>query len=143
MIYTCRHFKIRELVSRNLYTAWGERCWEFLDPRLLLTLDQLGDRYGAIGINDWASGGPLQNCGLRDFNDRQGAVMSQHKFGRAGDLHPNKTSPQEMHADILKNAALFPELRALEAIASTPDWVHADVRQHAQPQQIWVVNPQT
>lgn len=141
MIYLPRHFRLHELVSPAIFNTWRERAWEFLDSRLLQTLDAMGDRYGPIVVNNWNEKGPLHACGLREPAETQGAAMSQHRFGRAADLHPKNMSPQDMHADILKNTALFPYLTTLEAIESTPTWVHADVRQHAQPQQIWIVNP--
>lgn len=141
MLYDCKHFKLVELVHPQIFKAWGQRCWEFLDPRLLLTLDQLRVRYGSIYLNNWDAGGALESCGLRPFSSAVGAAMSQHKFGRAGDTHYNGKTPQEVYDDILANAHLFPELRRVEDIVSTPAWIHVDVAQHAQAQQVWIVKP--
>lgn len=141
MLYIPKRFILQELVSPPMFKEWGARCWEFLDPRWLVTIDTIAQRYGTTTINTWHLGGDKTESGLRDPRTTTGAGMSQHKFGRAGDMRFKNKTPQEVHADLIKNAVLFPELRVLEAIASTPTWVHADVRQHSQPQQIWIVNP--
>ena len=140
MIYESRHFRIEELVSPEVFAARGEHAWQLLDVYLIVTLDQLRDEFGPLTVNDWLWGGRFKYSGLRPLSGGVGAVFSQHRFGRAGDLKPKNVTPQEMHAHILANQDKFPHLRVLEAIEATPTWVHADVRNHGR-QGIWVVNP--
>ncbi|HBC3824791.1 TPA: hypothetical protein NJ423_003404 [Vibrio parahaemolyticus] len=40
-MYKCQHFKIQELVTPQMYSTWGVRCWSLFDDRLLRTLDAL------------------------------------------------------------------------------------------------------
>lgn len=55
-MYKCSHFKIQELVPPAIFEARGEKAWELLDERLLITLDRLRDRFGPITVNNWHSG---------------------------------------------------------------------------------------
>jgi len=51
-MYKCDHFKIQELVSPGVYKDRGDKAWELLDDRLLMTLDKLRERYGPIIVNN-------------------------------------------------------------------------------------------
>lgn len=136
-----RHFILQELVDRPIFERFGDAGWQFVSPRLVMTLDALRDRYGPLKINDWHMGGGFHESGLRVPQTPTGAIWSQHKFGCAADIKPLKITPQELHDDVLRHAEDFPLLTCLEAIESTPTWVHADVRNHNQSQQIWIVKP--
>ena len=141
MGYRCEHFLLQELVGPEIFKARGDRCWEMLNPALLRTLDLLRKRYGPLTINNWESAGPFQESGMRDFDTPTGAKFSMHKFGCAADLKPKNISPEEMQKDILLHAADYPLLTCMENAAITRTWLHVDVRNHNQPQQIWIVNP--
>ena len=51
-MYRCNHFAIHELVPRNIFKDRGEKAWELLDDRLLITLDRLRERYGPMTVNN-------------------------------------------------------------------------------------------
>ena len=140
MIYRPRYFGLEELVAPEIFKARGERAWELLDVYALVTLDQLRERFGKMTVNDWHWGGKFKYSGMRPFVGGVGAEYSMHRFGRAFDIKPKETTPQEIHASILADQAAFPHLRVLEAIKATPTWIHFDTRNHTRAT-IWVVNP--
>ena len=140
LTYRSKCFRITELVSRQIYQERGDRAWELLQPAALRTLDLLREKFGRIVINNWNVQGPYNESGLRHFETGTGAEWSMHKFGGAFDCKFQDTTPQDAHAYILANPDQFPELTTLEAIKSTPTWLHFDVRNHGK-RGIWVVNP--
>lgn len=126
--YKCKHFIIQQLIPPEIFLQRGELAWELLEPRLLVTLDELWDAYGEFVVNDWHEGGSYKESGLRGWDTKTGARLSQHKFGRATDNKPKKLTPREMYEDIRKDPTRFQYLTVLEDIVSTPSWVHTDVR---------------
>jgi hypothetical protein len=91
-MYTCRHFKLAELVYPELYKDHNgnSKLWVCFDVRLLAAIDDIRDFIGIpVAINSWASGGTAKSSGLRPLSDNIGAKLSQHKFGRAADLKFN------------------------------------------------------
>lgn len=144
-----RYFSAKELVDPSTYEARGERSFELLDDRLLVTLDALRKRYGSIIVNNWEHGGPLRNCGFRSARSSVGAPYSQHRYGRAADLHFQSTTEREVYEDILATEpALLPgvHITAIENIEKTTEavsgkgWLHIDCRWHSRGG-IWIVNP--
>lgn len=140
MIYTCQFFSLKELVHPDIYNKWGDRAWEFLDPRLLQTLDAIRQEFGPVVINDWHVGGNHVDSGLRPFDSATGAAMSQHKFGRAGDCKFKNTTPLGAASVITARPAQFPFLTTLEDVNKTITWLHVDVRNNPTPG-IRVVQP--
>ncbi|MDR2240057.1 MAG: hypothetical protein LBE33_06390 [Zoogloeaceae bacterium] len=138
--YRPEFFRIEELVTPAIYSARGERAWELLQARALVTLDQLRKRFGPITVNNWHIGGAYKESGLRDYNTPTGAALSQHKFGGAFDCKSRNVTPEEMHSYILSHPSEFPYLTTLEDVAYTPSWLHFDGRNHDR-NQIWVVKP--
>ena len=147
LFYVPKHFKIEELVSKRIHAKLEqdgllERCWTLFDVRLLLTIDALRETYGErIIINDWHLGGSLNQCGLRMEDSTVGAEFSQHKFGRAADLHFEKTPSDKVRADCLKEPwkECFRFITCFEAGVS---WFHFDTRNwDKEASGILVVNP--
>lgn len=97
--YVPKYFKIHELVHPDDYKAQLNtlrKLWLAFDSRLLWTADRFRECFGPIVINNWFSGtsskytvnnSGFRFCGLRPMNSTTGAALSQHKFGRALDLH--------------------------------------------------------
>jgi hypothetical protein len=133
----CKYFGVQELVPPEIYRERGERAWELLDDRLLLTLDAARSYFGSIVVNDWSWGGGYKESGLRALNSPTGGRLSQHRFGRAADLKPQKVTVQEMYAAILAKPERFPHLTTLEDIfyTVTPrgSWLHMDCRNNPTP----------
>ena len=124
-MYICEHFKIHELVPQQVYQDRGEKAWELLDERLLITLDQLRKRYGPMTINNYYWQGDREWSGLRTKDSPYYSPYSQHSFGRAADCLFKKLSAEEVRQNILQYQNEFPEINSVELGVS---WLHFDVR---------------
>lgn len=131
MIYKCKYFNIKELVSPVVYNAWGERAWMFFDENILKELDYVRETYGKpIIINNWANGGNLKQCGLRSNMDdlvksKKTLYLSAHIRGTAFDLHCkngyNNQLWQHCYNLIINKKTKF---NGLEDYKKTNGWVH-------------------
>lgn len=127
-MYTCQHFKIQELVPPHVFEARGEKAWELLDVRALITLDAIRSRYGATIVNDYDNGGARKWSGLRTGESPYFSPYSQHTFGRAFDCIFLEAEVQDVREDVIKNREKwFPYITGLELNVS---WLHFDVRNH-------------
>lgn len=140
MKYRPTNFEIRELVPPDIFQAMGDRSWELLDARALMTLQTLRDELGPILVNNWHVGGSFSESGLRSATTTTGAKYSQHRFGRAFDCKFKSVSPREAYEYVMANPQAFPRLTTLENIEATPTWLHFDCRNHSRTG-IWIVNP--
>ena len=125
-MYKCKNFAIHELVDPETYKIFGQRAWEFFDPRLLKLIDKLRDTYGPATINNWKWGGKFKWSGLRTSKCKIGAKYSQHRFGRAADLKFRNVTPQEVRGYIKTDPYFDSILNCVEN--GTPTWLHVDVR---------------
>lgn len=144
------HFKLQEYVPKHIYEKYGERAWEFIDSRLILTNDALRKKFGKMIANTWHKQNLIEAYGYRQWsglrtaeayrNDNprlsdfentiimyraHDASVSQHKYGRASDSLFIDTPVSEVRRYILANPNEFPFLNALEDDVS---WGHNDVR---------------
>lgn len=126
--YRPKHFDLRELVPPDIYMSRGQAAWELLEPRLLVAVDALREKFGPVTVNNWHLGGNFIESGLRDVVTGTGARLSQHKRGAAVDCKFNDVKPREVFDYLLAHPDEFPEITVLEDIESTPTWVHVDVR---------------
>jgi len=127
--YKCKHFTIKELVSKKVYEDRGDKAWALFDPRALITLDALRDRVNVpLTVNNWSykTPGTAQYRGLRTEGTPYFSPYSQHTFGRAFDVVSNHITAEEMRQIIFKERSeLFPYITAVELGTS---WLHFDVR---------------
>jgi hypothetical protein len=126
-MYICKYFKIHELVPRQTYKVRGERAWELIDDRLLITLDSLREKFGSITINNYEWNGHRQWSGLRTPGSPYYSQYSQHSFGRAADCIFNETSTDIVRNDIIEN----PDddcYKLINAIELKVSWLHIDIR---------------
>ena len=124
-----KYFSLRELVPPSVFSAFGERAWQFLDPHMLWTLDELRKLHGIAYVNNWHMGGNFQFSGLRPFDCAEGAACSLHKFGKAFDIKFAQTSAEEVRQHILHNADL-PAYQYITCIEMNVGWLHMDNRNH-------------
>ena len=126
-MYKCKYFSLKELLPKRFYEEnyphYGDKLWLIFDRRGLETIDSLRETYGKMFVNNWPWGGPLQYCGYRPPDCDVGSWLSQHRFGRAFDLHPLEASVEEIRNDILSGK--WPLIRGLELYVS---WLHIDFR---------------
>ena len=128
MTYIPEHFRLQELVPRDLYNKHNgsEKLWLLFDMYLLQEADRLRKRYGACYVNNWHNGGNLQQCGFR--NDLgTGAEFSQHRFGRALDLHFVKVTAEEVRQELIKDCQQGRN-EIIKGIELGVSWLHIDVR---------------
>ena len=126
-MYKCEHFAIHELVPPHVFAERGEKAWELLDERLLISLDLLRNRFGPMTVNNYYWGKDREWSGLRTSDSPYYSRYSQHSFGRAADcLFANKTA-EEVRKEIINNPnnADFELIGSLELGVS---WLHFDVR---------------
>lgn len=130
----CKHFGIKELVSKIVFDRWGEKAWMFFDPDILEDLDTIREHFGtAIIINNWCFGGDLTQCGLRSNLDplvknTKSLYLSAHCMGKAFDLHATNGKNKELF-NVVYNLILqkkLKKIKRLEDFKSTPTWVHVD-----------------
>ena len=114
-MYKCKYFTIRELVSSIVYKVWGERAWMFFDEERLKELDLIRETFGsAIVINNWATGGSLEQCGLRTNKDKlvmskKTLYISAHCLGKGFDLHAGNGNHRKLFDvvyEMIKNGQL-------------------------------------
>jgi uncharacterized protein YcbK (DUF882 family) len=110
--------------------------WPSLDPKLRALLDDrlletIDDIRGLLGVpcyvNDYAHGGKRVASGYRGPNCTVGALHSQHRLGRAADLHPDGMSADEARAKIVL-ALANGKLPYLGGVELGVPWLHVDVR---------------
>lgn len=123
-MYTCKYFKIYELVPKHVYEERGEKAWSLLDSRALEMLDKVREFSGPLVVNNWKWGGDRQWSGLRTPESPYGTIYSQHRYGRAFDCISSQKSSQELREHILNNQEDFPYIRGIELDVS---WLHFDV----------------
>ena len=102
-MYQCTFFKIHELVPPSVFKERGERAWELLDDRMLVTADAMRKRYGKMTINNYMFGGDREWSGLRIPNSPYYSPYSQHTFGRAADIIFGNITAESVRQDILNN----------------------------------------
>ena len=103
MLYPIKHFSVHELLPPAAYQAHGKRGLLFFDINALITLDMLRDRYGPITINNWYWGGNRKYSGWRPWDCPIGAILSQHKFGRAFDCLFRDVTADDVREDMRKS----------------------------------------
>lgn len=126
-MYKCKWFNIKELVSKETYAKRGEKSWQLMDDRLLMTIDKLREKYGKMTINSWSFGGNRNWAGLRTSDSPWYSTYSQHTFGRAVDIIFNDITAEEVRKDILADpdSDVFASINSFEEGTS---WLHIDVR---------------
>jgi hypothetical protein len=129
-MYTCKYFKIEELVNPAIIAS-EQVLWELFDSRLLKDIDFIRGTYGPIIINSKALG--LRDCGLRAYGDVKYPAYDPHKFGRAFDLHIMSIENENLaHDDKVK--AYNDKRNLLRLFANLSDlcfednisWLHID-----------------
>lgn len=142
MIYRCKYFGIKELVSPIVYNKWGEQAWMFFKESTLKGLDFIRESYGQpIIINNWSTGGTLRQCGLRSNLDdlmlektkADNLYLSAHVLGVGFDLHDKYGHNNKLwsHCHNLMTQKKAGDFHRIEAIEKTPNWVHVDEFQTA------------
>lgn len=126
-----KYFTIQELVPREAFNYLGvDKCIWLIDPRLLTLLDVIREHFNVpVTINNWSTDGQYNESGFRLCSTKTGATMSQHKFGRAGDMKfEGLTDYDAIRKEIQANWPKFKEAGLTTIEATTPTWLHVDIR---------------
>lgn len=126
-MYICNYFKIHELVPPKVYVDRGERAWQLLDERMLITLDKLRVRYGKITINNYEWNGNREWSCLRTPDSPYYSAYSQHTLGRAADCLFNDVAAEDVRQDILADPD-HEDFALIGSIELNTSWLHFDVR---------------
>lgn len=100
--------------------------WNLMDDRILISADQLREIFGPLTCN--ISG--FTQCGYRT----NGSLTSQHRHGRAMDLHSTIHPYYKMREYILNHPEKFPFITFLEVDIN---WLHIDCRNNYGEIKIW------
>jgi hypothetical protein len=143
-IQVSEHFYLDEFIDPIIYGKWGAKSLSLIDKRMIQAAEFIRVGMGAsVTINNWATGGQYRESGLRRFDTRTGASMSQHKFGRAIDVKVKGATPREVHAFLIQNEKHLIQtqiITTLENYSATPSWTHVDCRL-TMLDKLLVVNP--
>lgn len=122
-----KFFEVEELVCDHTYAKWGERSWQFLDTAFLHNLlvirrDIL--QAPMVCNHDEASQRGLR-CNMCELvQEKNGAYLSSHVLGKAGDFTIKGFTAQEARSRIRNMAHLLPYPLRMEGGVS---WLHIDV----------------
>ena len=132
MIQKPTYFSLDELVCEHVYNFYGDIAWQFFDPRLLITIDRLRERFNKpMYVNDWQIHGQFSQRGFRclqcqlelDAVKNNKMYCSPHSRGQAIDFDVQGLAAEEIRQYIIKNPNLLPYPVRLEAGVN---WVHLD-----------------
>jgi hypothetical protein len=97
-----------------------------IDPRLIEFYRRLLRRYPDVYVNVDRGKRLFEGCGFR--TGPVGAEFSQHRYGRALDLHVREVLLWDVYQEIKNNRGSWPEISTIEDIRDTPGWIHVDCR---------------
>lgn len=148
MYYIPKHFAIEEIfppevVEEHLENGIvKENIWRIIDERVLITADNLRERFGTMVVNDYLWGGKNKYRGFRpvkslvdvDYFRRYrelkvswSSFYSQHCFGRAIDCKFKNATAEEVREDIRKNPYDL-SYHLITAVEDGVGWLHFDIR---------------
>ena len=135
-------FNIKEYVSQQTYSKYGDVATRFVCPTLLavdLFLCELVEKELGHGvsctINNWSTGGDRVASGVRMPGEPHYNLRSAHAWGRGSDkLFAHRETkariPNSVIYDIVLNnqgVLYLAGMRRIEHIDDAPTWLHSDV----------------
>lgn len=124
-----KSFVLQEFIPKSIYAQFGDKSVQFLDPRLPILVQEIRNLWGkSITINNWNIGGTYHESGFRHPTTGTGATLSQHKFGRAGDLKSADTDYNEFRQFIRDNFTHLNKFGLTTIELGTSTWLHIDMR---------------
>jgi hypothetical protein len=122
------HFIVQEFVPPDVYARFGDGSSIFIDDRLIAFAEKLRRVLDKpIVINNWHNKGAYSNSGLRSFSCPEGALFSDHKFGKAIDIKVANMSGPEV-ADFLEKHWADYNFLITSIEKGTPSWTHVSTR---------------
>jgi len=124
-MYRPKNFTLEELLPEYEFNLYGEYGWLRFDERLLITIQQLRNRFGPAIINNWHNGGERKLSGYRPLKCNIGADKSYHKQGKAADMIFYDHAADYIRSYIKSQQYEFPHITFIE---DDVNWLHVDVR---------------
>lgn len=151
------NFTLDEFCPKDVYEKIKdnpERIYDYLDKRIVTLAQWIRTRTGqSVMVNNWANGGSLDERCVRMPNTTTGASKSKHKFvvGDDGkilrkciaiDITIGKMNGKEMYDWAKENMTALHGLgvRCIEHYSLTPQWLHIDLRELPQANEIIIVD---
>ncbi len=140
-----QYFELHELVCKHIYDKYGNQAWQFLDPRLIITIDWVRKQLNKpITINDYKWGGNDTQSGVRcnlcsfvkSKTDKGIVYMSAHCTANAVDFSVEGMTAEEVRNWLVRNQEDLPYSIRLEAGVN---WVHLDCNDAGQ--KVYIFNP--
>ena len=122
-----KHFCVEELLPD------GHTDASVLSAKLLTLIDQIRD---LLGVPCEINADGRQLCGWRPADCPVGAAHSQHKLGKAADIHPQGMTAKEARTKV-KEAVARGELLELGGVELGVSWLHVDVRDRVGGKVLW------
>jgi len=136
-----RNLWLTEFIPPEILENYGGNALWFIDQRIINICQFIRDRFEVpITINNWFSGGPYRYSAYRDPASTVGALLSQHKAGRAADFRLKGVDSEEIRQDIINNWPLYQDVGLTTIERGTPTWVHIDCRNTGR-ETLFIVNP--
>lgn len=137
MIYKPENFILQEFVSREVWKERGDRAWELLDYRIVVSVQEIRDYTGGrVVLNDWKWGGNREQQVFRTSDYYDEVRFSPHLFGRAADpkLFLSNSSggtklDGEQSRELILSMKRMGKLEFVTAMEDDVDWLHIDCRQ--------------
>ena len=129
-----KYFELSELVCPHVFKKYGEIAWQFLDPRLLITMIKIRETINKpIYINNWDIKDAYDERGLRCIQcdivksaiKNKELYLSAHMEGQAVDFDVLGMNADKVRQWIKENEEFLPYPIRLEIDIN---WVHLDVR---------------
>lgn len=125
-----KYFQLKELVSSQVYSKYGDDAIKFLDPIAVKVLENIREILGVPLIcNNWAAGGNRNYSGYREPECKIGAKKSLHRLGKAYDLISTKMTAKEMRDKLEQNQDKLIQPIRVEKWDSSGEisWLHIDI----------------
>lgn len=138
-----RNFWLDEFICPEIYGRFGHASRWFLRLEIVEICQYIRTQTGkAIIVNNWYTGGPYEQSGLRPLTGDVGAEHSLHRYGCAADIKVADMTPFQVKEFI---QAHWPQLQqigltTIENIKHTPTWTHLDCR-NTGSSKLLIVNP--
>jgi hypothetical protein len=126
-------FDLHELVCPHIFIKYGDFAWNFIDPRLVILINTIRDRYNTgIIVNNWHNRGEFSQRGLRcqmcdivkEKIEKNELYMSAHIFGKGVDFDVEGKVAEEVRVWLKSHPNWWPYSFRLE---KDVNWIHLDL----------------
>ena len=135
-----KNFELKEFIPPDIMKVRGDKAIELIDERIIKAAQLLRDLTNStIIINGTLNGHEYVNSGLRDFNCKEGAYYSQHKYGRAIDTKVIDWTAEKLRQLVRNNWEKFKAVGITTMEKDTPTWLHLDCRYTTTPETLYEI----